>query len=61
MVEVDAQRGRCTRAPAAAALLVLLSIPLVFWDLGRYGPANMDELFYHYAARHMLETGDWER
>jgi 4-amino-4-deoxy-L-arabinose transferase-like glycosyltransferase len=49
------------RAPAAAALLVLCSIPVIFWDLGRYGPSNMDELFYHYVARNMLETGNWLR
>lgn len=45
----------------AVGIYCLLSIPLIFYDLGRYGLVNDDEGFYHYYARHMVETGNWFR
>ena len=43
------------------AVLVLLSIPILFYRLDGYSLVNGDEGFYHYVARHMLETGNWFR
>ncbi|MBW2231196.1 MAG: glycosyltransferase family 39 protein [Deltaproteobacteria bacterium] len=45
----------------AVAVLVLLSWPLIFFGLSRYGVVNADEAFYHDIAWTMLETGDWFR
>lgn len=41
--------------------LAAFAIPLFFFELGHYGLVNGDEGFYHYVARHMVETGDWFR
>jgi 4-amino-4-deoxy-L-arabinose transferase-like glycosyltransferase len=49
-------------APApglAVAILVVLSWPLIFHGISRYGVVNADEAFYHDIAWTMLETGDW--
>lgn len=43
------------------AVLVLASLPIIFYRLGSYGLVNGDEGFYHYVSRRMLETGDWLR
>lgn len=43
------------------AVLVLLSIPIIFYGLGSYGLVGGDEANYHYMARHMAQTGDWTR
>ena len=45
----------------SAAVLFALSIPLIFFRLGTYSVVNGDEAFYHYVARHMVETGNWLR
>lgn len=53
-----------SRGPAArwpVAVLVALSIPLVFFRLGSYSVVNGDEAFFHYVAWHMVETGNWLR
>lgn len=44
-----------------AALLIVLSYPILFRGLGSYSLVNGDEGFYHYVARNMLETGNWYR
>lgn len=43
------------------AVLVVLAVPIIFYGLGNYSPLNNDEVFYHYVARNMVETGDWFR
>jgi len=50
---------RGDRTLAANALIVLLSIPVIFYGLGNYSLVSGDEGFYHYAAREMVRTGDW--
>ena len=45
----------------ACALFALLAVPVIFVDLGRYSPVNMDELVYHGIARHMVDSGDFTR
>lgn len=42
-------------------VLVLLSLPLIFYGLGRYSVVNGDEAIYHGIARHMVASGDWTR
>lgn len=40
-------------------VLLLLSIPVFYYNLGNYGLVNGDEGFYHLAARNMVTSGDW--
>ena len=50
---------RTWRSIWLVAVLVLLSLPILFYRLDGYSLVNGDEGFYHYVARHMVETGDW--
>ena len=43
----------------AIALLVLLSVPLLFVGLGSYSLVNGDEAIYRLISLRMLDTGDW--
>jgi 4-amino-4-deoxy-L-arabinose transferase-like glycosyltransferase len=40
-------------------LLVALGIPVFFLGLGSYSVVSGDEGYYHTAALHMVESGDW--
>lgn len=40
-------------------VLLLLSVPVFFYNLGNYGLVNGDEGFYHSVASNMVESGDW--
>lgn len=53
--------NRGPHALGSAAVLVALSLPLIFFRLGTYSVVNGDEAFYHYVARNMLQTGNWFR
>ncbi|HTK81032.1 MAG TPA: glycosyltransferase family 39 protein [Bacteroidota bacterium] len=66
-------RGKHTGSPAAGnsaggyfssprvrlAILVLLSISIIFSKLGGSGLANYDDCFYAQKAKEILQTGDW--
>ena len=58
---VSPDAGTPLQRGLASALLVVLSIPLIFWGLGDYSLVNDDEEIYHVVARTMVETGDWTR
>lgn len=49
------------RRNAAALALVPLAYLVLLHGLGRYGPVNGDEAFYHAVALTMVETGDYLR
>jgi 4-amino-4-deoxy-L-arabinose transferase-like glycosyltransferase len=56
-----AQQKRQLPHSVAVGTYALLSIPLVFYNLGHYGLVNGDEAGYQYYARNMVETGNWFR
>ncbi len=55
--------GRFARLAHASGVgaLVVLSFVVLFWRLDGYSLVNGDEAFYHYVARHMVESGNWFR
>ena len=56
---MDEPRRAGSRARAWHVLvLVLLSIPVIFYGLGSYSLVNGDEGFYHYVSRQMLRSGN---
>ncbi|MCH7701624.1 MAG: glycosyltransferase family 39 protein [Planctomycetes bacterium] len=40
-------------------VLLALSFPVFFYNLGNYGLVNGDEGFYHRTAHNMVRSGDW--
>ena len=40
-------------------VLVLLSVPIIFYNLGSYGLVDADEGIYHDIARNMVRSGNW--
>ncbi|MCH7720811.1 MAG: glycosyltransferase family 39 protein [Planctomycetes bacterium] len=40
-------------------VLLVLSIPVFYYNLGNYGLVNGDEGFYHRIAQNMVRSGDW--
>lgn len=47
------------RARWPIPVLLVLSFPVFYYNLGNYGLVNGDEGFYHRIAQNMVRSGDW--